>query len=317
MENTSTLAERLPWEQPWWRPAPGQWATFGYLISIHILSLIGLILYPIPSGSIFVVALSLLLLGGLGTSVCYHRALAHRTAKLNAVVEHILIFFTVFNGSGSPIQWTANHRHHHAQADTIDDVSSPRFGGFWWAHLRWLYQWPQSDPRRWSPDLMGNRYLVWSTLQPMLVGGSLFWGLLVFGWEGFFWIGPIRLMYALHMQCFVNSLLHLSPDAPEHTDSSRNIWWLGPLQLTAWGENWHRNHHQNPNSARFGWTTWQVDMGWYFLMLLEKFRLVKDVKRPRTLRPREKGAHSNARLERRRPRSSRHSTEGRVQNPTA
>lgn len=304
MENTSMLAERLPWEQPWWRPARGQRATFSYLIAIHILSLIGLILYPIPSGSVFIVALSLLLLGGLGTSVCYHRVLAHRTARLNPVVEHILIFFTVFNGSGSPIQWTANHRHHHAKADTIDDVSSPRFGGFWWAHLRWLYQWPQSDPKRWSPDLMIHRYLVWSALQPVVVGGSVVLGLIILGWEGFFWVGSIRLIYALHMQCFVNSLLHLSPNAPEHTDSSRNIWWLGPLQLTAWGENWHRNHHRNPNAARFGWTRWQVDVGWYFLMFLEKLRLVEGIKRPKPLRPERRGVRANARPERGRALSS-------------
>jgi hypothetical protein len=32
--------------------------------------------------------------------------------KLNPVVEQFLIFWAVFNGSGSPNSWTANHRNH-------------------------------------------------------------------------------------------------------------------------------------------------------------------------------------------------------------
>ncbi|MBI1738234.1 MAG: hypothetical protein HYR58_03210, partial [Acidobacteria bacterium] len=80
------------------------------------------------------------------------------------------------------------------------------------------------------------------------------------GSQGSFWMGAIRLVYSLHMQCFVNSLTHLGKNADG--DTSQNVWWLGPLQLAAWGENWHRNHHHNATSARFGLRWWQVDMGW-------------------------------------------------------
>ena len=71
---------------------------FCSLITIHVLAVIGLILYPVPGIPIFATALVLLnLLGGLGTTVCNHRYLAHRTLKLNKVVEQFLIFWTVFN----------------------------------------------------------------------------------------------------------------------------------------------------------------------------------------------------------------------------
>jgi stearoyl-CoA desaturase (delta-9 desaturase) len=101
---------------------------------------------------------------------------------------------------------------------------------------------------------------------------------LVFGWQGFFWIGAIRLVYSLHMQCFVNSLTHL--DHSDEGDSSQNIWWLGPLQLTAWGENWHKNHHANAGSARLGLRWWQPDIGWYLIYALEMVGLASNVKRP-------------------------------------
>jgi len=217
--------------------------------------------------------------GGLGTTVGYHRALAHRAVKLHPVVEQILIFFACFNGSGSPSTWIANHRNHHANSDTVDDVSSPRHGGFWWAHMRWIYQWEPSSMKKWCPDIIQTRYTIWRYLQIPLVAISLCFGYFVFGWAGFFWLGAIRMLYCLHMQCFVNSLLHLKPGLPEGVDSSQNIWWLGPLQVTAWGENWHGNHHSKPASACFSRHWWQVDIGWYVIRTLETAGLATNIRR--------------------------------------
>src|SRR5262249_40240417 len=88
----------------------------------------------------------------------------------------------------------------------------------------------------------------------------------------------IRLVYALHFQMFVNSLLHLTPDLPEGVDSSRNIWWLGPLQFGAWGENWHKNHHSDANAAWFGRRWWQVDIGWYGTGGLKRHGLASNIR---------------------------------------
>src|SRR4029450_2198026 len=107
-------------------------------------------------------ALLLATLGGLGTTVCYHRCLAHRTFKMNRVVEQVLIFWTMFNGSGAPASWAAYHRRHHARSDTPEDISSPTYGGFWWAHIRWLYQTPPAEVKRWCPDLNRPVYKVWT-----------------------------------------------------------------------------------------------------------------------------------------------------------
>jgi stearoyl-CoA desaturase (delta-9 desaturase) len=77
---------------------------------------------------------------------------------------------------------------------------------------------------------------------------------------------------------FVNSLLHMTPDLPEGTDSSRNIWWLGPLQFGAWGENWHKNHHSDANAARLGRRWWQVDIGWYVICGLNGLGLARNIR---------------------------------------
>jgi fatty-acid desaturase len=267
---------------PLWKPARGKGGVLLHLVTIHVIAIIGLVLYPLPSIPVFVTALVLNVLGSLGTTVCNHRYLAHRTLKLNKVVEHLLILWTVFNGSGAPAHWAANHRLHHAKADTAEDVSSPRYGGFWWAHLRWLYQTTPADIKRWAPDLDKPEYSFWGYAEKPIVVLSIFIGL-AFGWEAFFWVGAIRLVYSLHLQCFVNSITHMG-ESSESGGFAKNLWWLGPLQLSAWGENWHGNHHRFANSARLGLKWWQIDIGWYFIWTLEKVRLAHGVKRPQQIR---------------------------------
>ncbi len=137
MQNNEFTTQK-PWTLPWWKSSAGNASILFYLVIIHILAVTGLILFPIPSLKVFLITAALTIIGGVGTTVCYHRSLSHRALKLNRVVEDILIFFTMFNGSGSPMSWVANHRHHHSKADTEEDVSSPRHGGFWWAHIRWI-----------------------------------------------------------------------------------------------------------------------------------------------------------------------------------
>jgi fatty-acid desaturase len=267
-----------PWKAPWWKTAKGDGATLFYVILIHILAAIGLIFFPTPGWRVIVATVALGWLGGLGVTVCYHRALAHTALRLNPVVKHFLIFFAMFNGSGSPDSWTANHRQHHAKAETPDDISSPAIGGFWWSHLRWLWQAGNVPLERWSPDLDKPEYRFWRRMQIPMLAVSLFGGL-AFGVPAFFWLGAMRLVMSLHAQCFVNSIAHMREDRAHGEDSSQNVTWLGFLHFFQ-GENWHSNHHSKPSSAKFGWKFWQLDFGWYVIVLLEKIGLAKSVKRP-------------------------------------
>src|SRR5271168_1638858 len=82
---TSTTEEILksePWKQPWWHAGPRDIAILGWVLLIHITAAIGLVLYPIPGWPVFLGALALVFLGGLGTTVGYHRAIAPRSITL-------------------------------------------------------------------------------------------------------------------------------------------------------------------------------------------------------------------------------------------
>src|SRR6267143_5196603 len=115
----SALAEEHPWTLPWWKAAGESFWVMIYIVAIHTLAVIGLVVFPLPGWKIFLTALSVAAAGGFGTTIAYHRALAHRAVKLNPVIEQILIFFAVFNGLGTPSTWIAYHRNHHANSDTI------------------------------------------------------------------------------------------------------------------------------------------------------------------------------------------------------
>jgi stearoyl-CoA desaturase (delta-9 desaturase) len=267
-----------PWKAPWWKPASGEWSTFFYIVALHILGIAGVIAFPLPGWRIVAATVGITFLGGLGVTIGYHRAIAHRSLRLHPIVEHILIFFAMFNGSGAPLNWTASHRQHHSRVETPEDVSSPWIGGFWWAHLRWLWQSGQVPVQRWCPDMDRPGYRVWSRVQMPLLALSMFGGLF-FGPAAFFWLGPIRLLYSLHGQCFVNSSAHMRPGRRDGEESSQNLLWLGLVQLLQ-GENWHGNHHAKPWAARFGWRRWQIDIGWYTIVLLERLGLATSVRRP-------------------------------------
>ena len=267
-----------PWKAPWWKASKGDGVVFYYLVGIHLLALAGLIFFPVPGWKVALATLALAYLGGLGTTIGYHRCLAHTALRLNPVVRHMLIFFAMFNGSGAPDSWTANHRQHHAKVETHEDISSPWIGGFWWSHLRWLWQAGNVPLNRWCPDLDRPQYRFWNRMQIPLLALSLFGGAF-FGWAAFFWLGPMRLVVSLHAQCFVNSIAHMRADRKPGEDSSQNIMWLGLLHFFQ-GENWHSNHHARPSSAKFGWKFWQIDIGWYTIVMLEKLGLASKVKRP-------------------------------------
>ncbi len=268
-----------PWARSVWRPAPGEWKTPIWLALIHGTALVGLGLTPLPSLPLLALWLALTLIGGLGTTVCYHRSLAHRSVTLNPVVRSVLTFFAVLNGSGTPTSWVATHRLHHATSDTVEDVSSPNIGGFWWAHLRWIWQVGRAPTSRYCPELDRWSYRVWDWLHLPILALSYLGGL-AFGLEGFFWLGSIRLVIALHGQCFVNSICHMRSGVSLGEDSSRNVPWLAVWHLLI-GENWHRNHHEQPGSARLGLKPLEVDLGWLTILALETVHLARDVRRPR------------------------------------
>lgn len=68
---TPGLRERHPWTLPWWNVEGENTWTLVYIVTVHILALIGIALFPIPGWKIFLWSLSFASAGALGTTLAY------------------------------------------------------------------------------------------------------------------------------------------------------------------------------------------------------------------------------------------------------
>jgi stearoyl-CoA desaturase (delta-9 desaturase) len=191
-------------------------------------------------------------------------------------------------GEGTPLDWVADHRKHHACSDQEGDPHSPRDGG-WWSHIFWLaYHTHNGDRKayleRWVPDLYkepGMRRMDWLFLPAHIAVGCLlfavgYWfGGVELGTSLVVWGMFVRLVAVLHATWMVNSASHMwGYKNYETTDDSRNNWLVA---IVAYGEGWHNNHHAYPRMAKHGHKWWEFDVTWQAIRFMRSLGLVWDV----------------------------------------
>lgn len=251
----------------------------------------------------------------IGTSVCYHRMLAHRSFKSPKWLEYLFTTFAVCSLQDSPVRWVAIHRRHHHHTDAQDDPHSPLVS-FMWGHFEWLLRrneaiYTAGFYDKYARDLLRDpfyffleRNMMWFWVyvaHAVLIfllgfGVGCLWtydGLdavasgLRLGASSLVWGVAVRTLYGWHSTWAVNSVGHLWGYRNYETDdNSRNQALLGIL---ASGEGWHNNHHADPRCARIGHRWWEIDFGWWTIALLERVGLAAEVvAEPRTKEPAEK-----------------------------
>ena len=242
----------------------------------------------------------------LGVTVGYHRLLTHRAFSAPAPVRYALATLGSMSVQGSPLDWVADHRRHHAFADEDGDPHSPHghggglrgaLHGLWHAHMGWLFETQgTASKRRYARDLLDDPGLLTITrLFLPLVGLSLAlpfalgWALtgrLSGGLTGLLWGGFVRIFFVHHVTWSINSVCHFAGRRRFATDDhSTNVFWLA---LPSLGESWHHNHHAFPRSARHGLRWWEVDISGLVIAGLERVGLASNVVRIPPARQRER-----------------------------
>ena len=235
---------------------------------------------------------------GFGITVGFHRLFTHRSFRAVAPLRWLLATAGSMALQGSVISWVSTHRRHHAYADQFGDPHSPHLAlepgvrgvlrGLWHAHMGWFFDQTQSDPKEWSPDMLGERAMVRiDRAFPRLTVATFFLPpaialVLTWSWTAvaaaFIWGSLVRIFLLHHVTWSINSICHFyGKEAYRAHDESRNVW---PMSAISFGESWHNNHHAFPWSARLGLRFWQVDPGWYVIRSLRALRLVDRVKVP-------------------------------------
>jgi stearoyl-CoA desaturase (delta-9 desaturase) len=253
------------------------------LLGIHLGALMAFLPGTFHWSGPVVAAVLLYLTGGLGVTLCFHRALTHRGMRMRKPLEYALAILGTLALQGDPIRWVGTHRKHHAHSDSKGDPHD-RNGGFRWAHIRWLTQKNDAMPtgeelQRYTPDLHAQKF--YRALTHLHLPLQVALGVLLFalgGWTWVIWGIFVRLVLAYHITWLVNSAAHSTGYRTYRTgDLSTNCWWVA---LLAWGEGWHNNHHAFPYSARHGLKWFELDLTWWSIKLLAFLRLADRVRIP-------------------------------------
>jgi stearoyl-CoA desaturase (delta-9 desaturase) len=238
---------------------------------------------------------ALYVLSGVGVTVGFHRLLTHRAFQTYPWLERTFAVLGSLSVQGSVMDWVADHRKHHANADKEGDPHSPHVGhgsglrGLWHAHTGWLLETQgQADWKRYAAELyedpkmrtIGRRFpliALASLLIPTLLGFVLD-GFTVRGAVlGLVWGGLVRIFFVHHVTWSVNSICHFFGRRRfDVEDQSTNVAWLSVFSL---GESWHHNHHAFPRSAYHGLRWWEVDISGLFISMLERVGLAWNVVR--------------------------------------
>ena len=231
---------------------------------------------------------------GLGITVGYHRLLTHRSFQTHKGLAYTWAVIGSMAVQGSPLDWVADHRKHHAHPDEEGDPHSPHVGhgsglsGLWHAHVGWMFlNHGQADRKRYAPDLYedpGMRritklfpLLVLLTLALPAAAGAAAHGGLDGAVRGLVWGGLVRVFFVHHVTWSINSVCHFFGRRRfAIEDRSTNVAWLA---LPSLGEAWHHNHHAFPRSAEHGLRWWEVDISGLVIRAMARAGLAWNVVR--------------------------------------
>ncbi len=208
----------------------------------------------------------------------FHRYFAHRTYRMGRVPQFLMAFLGQTAAQKGVLWWASHHRLHHKYSDTPRDVHSPIVNGFWWAHVGWILSGRYEDTDETKiPDFAKFPELRW--LDRNQYAATLVYALALFfafSWTGLVWGYFLSTVLLWHGTFSINSVMHLFGRRVFPTaDQSRNSFVMA---LATMGEGWHNNHHFYPGSAAQGFRWWEVDGSYYLLWLLQRIRLVRNLR---------------------------------------
>jgi len=230
------------------------------LIIISIFSIIGLFCFFQNDGTILEFAAIYLFFSVVSkiANISYHRWLAHGYIKPNFIIRIFLYWSIVFSLLTRPIPYIIGHRLHHRDPDGDNDPHPPKIG-----FLRCLLG--QFNlikvEKTLIKDLLKNKELVFVDkhyYKLYLLNLMIFWAInpnIVFLSFLFlnlkFWIIVTAFNYISH--------------GGKKIQSPINLNFFQKTYLGLLGEEFHRNHHENPSNPNFGREKKSFDMTFYIL----------------------------------------------------
>jgi len=216
----------------------------------------------------------------ISVTVFLHRSQAHNSVTLGPIPFHFFRFWLWLTTGIVTIEWVAIHRKHHSKCETEEDPHSPQIHGLnkvLWGGL-FLYQaearnletmekYGRGTPKDWLENNVYKKHPV-AGIATMLVID-----LLLFGWVGLaVWVVQMAWI-PFWAAGVINGVAHFVGYRNWATgDASRNI---SPFGILVGGEELHNNHHAFASSARMSNKWYEIDIGWFYIRLMEVLKLAK------------------------------------------
>lgn len=245
------------------------------ILSIHILAVVGIILYPPEKNGLIAVFVGQLLFVWLGASLGFHRLISHRSFECSTFVRRVFAVLGTLSLQGGPLLWARHHRAHHRFTEDLGDPHSAA-RGFLWSHLLWmLYLNPNGYKKSLSTvkDLEVDKFLVFLDKNHLYINLVFFLSVLLVNQNPsfLFWFFPIRIVFGWHSTWLINSYAHKAWSHSGNTMPTNS--WLPTLLIC--GEGWHLNHHENPSNPNNSKNLFQPDFGYWILLVLNFLKIIK------------------------------------------
>ena len=224
-------------------------------------------------------------------TIYLHRGIIHETLVITSKAEAIFKFFAwtnclYFDNYKKFLK--AQHSKHHDESDKPNDPHSPYY--YTPKQLLDIYHNEPGRPYYVSPEdfakysshmQINETWLDKNLYQPYQNKGYWLWYPIIFCLYG-----PIGLLISIVILRYLLTELYLlisnfgyhkigyktKGGNRRDKDQARNVFPIGILFA---GEELHSNHHNFPGSAKFSRRWFEFDMGWFYIKILEKLKLVR------------------------------------------
>lgn len=238
---------------------------------------------------ILVVTLVLTHITIAAVTIFLHRAQAHRSLDLGPVASHFFRFWLWLTTGMVTKEFVAVHRKHHAKCETEEDPHSPQTRGLKALLLtgvelykaeakipETLRKYGTGTPDDWIERNLYTRFSWQGVALMLIIDVALFGAVGLTVWA-------VQMLWIPVMATgIINGIGHYWGYRNfEAADASTNV---SPWGILIGGEELHNNHHTYPTSAKLSVKSYEFDVGWLYIRILELLGQAKVRKLPPMLK---------------------------------
>lgn len=227
----------------------------------------GLFLFITTNGTLLkaIVIFAIFTVLKIMANVAYHRWLAHRYIDPVPVAKFFLLYSIVCGALVSPVKYVIGHRLHHRYSDTERDPHSPKIG--YWNNLLGNFN---------EVNFNVNVRDVYSMKEVLFVERHFyslyFLNLLILSIMDVHLLFLSFLFMNMHQLISVTTFNYLAHGGSSNNRGPRNLGLIFTILMTLFGEQLHKNHHDDPSRPFYGRIN-ALNFDWMYYLLKYGFRI--------------------------------------------